>query len=82
MQKSKNPDQWEPFTWNQYVDFCSHRVTSEEKRVLDAFVNGGKPVLMSSAYISPGWLSFDGEKYAFTDQMVNMLAEKWLLRFR
>lgn len=77
MQKNQNPDKWKPFSWDEYKSFCTHGVDFREKQVLDAFVNGGKPVTMSSAWLSPGWLSFDGERYAFTEKMINMLYEKW-----
>ena len=77
LQKAANPEQWTPFTWEQYKAFCTHRVTESEKRVLDAFVNGGKPVTFTSAYLSAGWLAFDGESYSFTKKMIDMLAENW-----
>ena len=77
MQKIQSPDGWTSFSWEQYKDFCSHDVTLSEKVVLDVFVNGGKPVANTTAYISPGWLNFDGEKYSFTERMIKMLSETW-----
>ena len=79
LQKKKNPDEWTPFSWEDYKAFCTHSVTNSEKGVLDAFVNGGKPVRNTSAYLSPGWLDFDGTNYSFTEKMVNMLSEYYLL---
>lgn len=73
LQKKTSPDQWIPFSWQQYQDFCTHRVTLSEKTVLDTFVNGGKPVTRSSTHISSGWLNFDGEYYSFSDKMIKML---------
>jgi len=79
MQKNQNPDNWQPFTWEQYKAFCSHSVTESERGVLQAFVNGGKPVWNTSAYLTPGWLAFDEKTghYSFTEQMIAMLAESW-----
>lgn len=77
MQKVQNSDSWQPFTWEQYKAFCSHKVTESERGVLNAFVNGGKPVWNTSASISSGWLAFDGLRYSFTEKMIEMLAENW-----
>ena len=60
LQKEANPEAWTPFSWGDYKAFCTHNVTDKEKGVLDAFVNGGKPVWNTSAYLSAGWLDFDG----------------------
>lgn len=75
--QQQTPDKWTPFSWEEYKAFCSHRVSDAEKGVLDAFVNGGKPVTFTSAYLTPGWLAFDGEKYSFTEKMIEMLYDKW-----
>ena len=77
LQKNANPEMWTPFSWEDYKKFCSHDVTYHEKDVLDAFVNGGKPVLGSSAFLESGWLDFDGERYSFTLKMVAMLGDRW-----
>ncbi len=79
MQKKQNPDSWQPFTWEQYKAFCTHKVTDSERGVLDAFVKGGKPVWNTSAYLESGWLDY-GEKtgqYFFTAKMIQMLSENW-----
>jgi len=79
LQRSLNPDEWTPFTWEQYTAFCTHKVGYQEKGILDAFVNGGKPVWNTSAYLQPGWMDFDettGE-YKMTVRMVAMLTEKY-----
>ena len=77
LQKKKNPDEWTPFSWDEYKEFCTHSATNFEKDILNAFVNGGKPIRYSSAYLSPGWLDFDGTNYSFTEKMVNMLSEQY-----
>ncbi len=73
LQKSADPEQWTPFTWEQYKDFCTHKVSDAERGVLDAFVKGGKPVWNTSAFLQPGWLDFDGANYTFTPKMIEML---------
>ena len=77
MQKKVNPDKWTPFSWEDYKAFCTHDVSDSEKDVLNAFVNGGKPVWNTTAYITKGWLAFDGEKYRFTPYMIEMLYSVW-----
>ena len=77
LQQTANPDEWTPFSWENYKSFCTHEVDEVERGVLNAFVNGGKPVWNTSAYLSPGWLSFDGEKYSFTDKMIEMLCRDY-----
>lgn len=77
LQKKADPENWTPFSWDEYKAFCTHSVTDSEKRVLDAFVNGGKPAWNTSAYLSAGWLSFENDKYAFTEQMIQMLADNY-----
>ena len=80
MQKNTNPEQWTPFTWEQYAEFrnstSEDKCTESERGVLDAFVMGGKPVWNMSAHLSSGWLDFDIEtgQYSFTAKMIEMLA--------
>lgn len=79
LQKSANPDNWTPFSWEDYKAFCTHGVSSSEKGVLDTFVIGGQPVWNTSAHITPGWLDFDREtlKYSFTPKMIQMLSDNY-----
>ena len=77
LQKAANPNEWTPFTWEQYKAFCTHNVTESERGVLNAFVNGGKPVLRTSAVLEPGWLKLEDGAYSFTPKMVYMLTEKY-----
>jgi len=41
LSRFKNGDDWKPFTWEDYVSFCSHHVTSGEQDILDGFVGTG-----------------------------------------
>ena len=83
MQKNINPERWTPFTWEQYAEFrngtSKDKCTESERGVLIAFVKGGKPVLNTSAHLSPGWPDFDLEtgQYSFTAKMIEMLARDW-----
>lgn len=70
--------EWRPFTFEEdYKTFCTHDVTSSEKGVMDALVNGGKPVMRTTAVLTEGWLSFDGTHYAFTDKLIEYLYENY-----
>ena len=74
LQKHLNKEDWTPFTWEQYCNFCTHNVTQSERGVLDVFVNGGKAVFNTSTIQQAGWLSFNGEEYSFTAKMIEMLS--------
>lgn len=73
IQKRKNPDQWEPFTWEQFCERCDHNPSSDEKQVLDALVNGGKPVWNTSCYLQPGWFTFENGAYMIGERTIQML---------
>jgi hypothetical protein len=45
-----NSDDWKPFTWEDYVEFCSHTPSHGEKAILDEFAENG-------------YLKKDGEMY-------------------
>jgi hypothetical protein len=79
LQRHSNPSEWTPFTWEQYKAFCTHNVTESERRVLNCFVEGGKPSWNTSAVIEPGWMVFDEQAgtYRVTAKMVFMLTEKY-----
>lgn len=53
---------WKPFSWKDYQEKCTHDVTSEEKNILDEFVE--EEVLF-----------FDGEKYQPTGKFIAALAD-------
>lgn len=77
-QQMTNPNEWTPFTWEQYVERCTHLpVTEREHGVLDALVSGGKPVWNTSAYLQPGFLTKDAEgRYAVTDKFLKAVSTK------
>jgi len=77
LQKKTNPEAWTPFSWDDYKAFCTHNVTESERGVLNAFVNGGKPVARTTAYLESGWLNFEDEKYSFSDKMIQMLYDRY-----
>jgi hypothetical protein len=52
-------DEWKGFTWDDYVGFCSHQPTKQEKDILQEFVR-------------EGYLSKDGEKYVFTNKIIGV----------
>ncbi len=37
----KNDDEWSPFSWDDYVKFCSHVPIQAEQAILDEFVETG-----------------------------------------
>ena len=37
----RNGNEWKPFTWKDYVKFCSHKPSWEEKAILDEFAETG-----------------------------------------
>jgi hypothetical protein len=79
LQKKTSPDAWIPFSWEDYKAFCTHDVSEKEHHVLNVFVNGGKSVPSTSTDQSSGWLAFDGENYTFTEQMIDMLSQRYLV---
>jgi hypothetical protein len=70
-----NSKSWQSFSWEQYRRYCTHRVTLAEKWVLDTLVCGGRPTPGSSAYLFPGYLEFDGEKYSVTERFLSVVKE-------
>lgn len=73
LQKKVNPEQWTPFTWEEYKAFCTHNVTPSERGVLTAFVDGGKSVSNTSTYQESGWLEYNGLQYSFSQKMIEMI---------
>jgi len=76
-QRRANPEQWTPFTWDDYKAFCSHNVTETERDVLNAFVNGGKPAWNTSCYLEPGWFNFQDGAYSVGERTIEMLQRKF-----
>lgn len=73
LQKNKNPDEWRPFTWEEYEGFCTHEVSNLERQILNAMVNGGRPVGNTKAVLSPGYLTLENGRYSVTDKMIEMI---------
>ncbi len=78
-QKAANPDEFTPFSWEDYTNFCTHNVTETERGVLNAFVNGGKPVWNTSARLESGWLNYNDGFYSLSDKMIQMLKENYFV---
>ena len=49
--KFKFDDEWKPFTWEEYKEACSHKVTESEKGYLDQFVENDLMVLDGGKYV-------------------------------
>lgn len=73
LQKKRNPTGWTDFTWSDYQSFCTHHVSDAERGVLDAMVQGGKPVWNTSAVLSAGYLEKHGDHYCVTKKFVDAL---------
>lgn len=41
LSKFENDDEWKPFTWEDYVEFCSHTPSAGESAILDEFADTG-----------------------------------------
>ncbi len=41
LSRFRNGDEWKPFTWDDYVKFCSHQPTQGEATILDNFARTG-----------------------------------------
>jgi hypothetical protein len=78
-QRKANPEEWTPFTWEDYKAFCTHNVSYKEQQVLNAFAKGGKPVWNTSAYLTSGWLNYDEEtaQYSLSEKLIKMCYESW-----
>jgi hypothetical protein len=58
-----NHDRWVPFTWEEYVAFCSHYVTPAEHAILNDLADTG--------YLSKGL----GDKYIFTMRILDVYTQ-------
>lgn len=68
-----NPTSWTSFSWDDYKKFCSHEVRDAERGILDAMVNGGRPVWNTSASLAPGYLKKSNDRYEVTKQFTDAL---------
>ncbi len=72
-------DEIKPFTWAGYKNFCSHRVTNNEKKIIDLLVHGGKYYdnIGGHSYIPSDMIEKIGDKetYAFTEKFMKIIKE-------
>lgn len=68
-----NPVSWTSFSWDDYKNFCTHKVSDAERGVLEAMVKGGRPVWNTSTNLAPGYLKKKYDRYAVTQQFINAL---------
>ncbi|HEY0980044.1 MAG TPA: hypothetical protein VGE18_01400 [Candidatus Paceibacterota bacterium] len=74
IQQKLNEDAWTPFTWEDYKSLCRHLVTESELGVLEALVNGGKPVPRTTVVLKSGYLTKnDSGQYQITEQFLQTL---------
>ncbi len=70
-----NPEEWTPFTWEQYTKLCKHQVTDAERGVLEALTNGGRPVWNTTGHLQAGYLTKDSEgRYAVTPKFLEVVS--------
>jgi hypothetical protein len=75
IQQMMNPEEWTPFTWEQYTKLCKHQVTDAERGVLEALTKGGRPVWKTSADLQAGYLTKDSEGcYAVTPKFLEVVS--------
>ncbi|MFO0764054.1 MAG: hypothetical protein U0518_04340 [Candidatus Gracilibacteria bacterium] len=75
VQRKMNPEKWTLFTWEDYEEHCTHKVTDAEKGVLEALVNGGKPVWNTSTHLEPSYLVKKGDHYEVTEKFLNVVRQ-------
>lgn len=75
IQKKINPKQWTPFSFKEYSELCDHEVGDSEKKVLEAMVNGGKPVWNTSTYLEPGYLGKNEDHYHVTSKFLKVISK-------
>lgn len=71
--KQINPDAWTDFTWEEYTERCTHKVTREERAILEAMTDGGKPIWNSSCYLQPGYLERHHGRYRVAQKFLDAL---------
>jgi len=77
-QKRINPDQWTPFTWEEYCDQCDHSPIEAEKAILDAMVHGRTVSLndmgkSKSVFIDAGYLTIEDERYVVSPKLLKAM---------
>lgn len=76
IQRNLNLDSWTPFSFQYYRQACSHNVQQEEELILEALVNGGKPLPSSSVQLMPSYLSKKDNNYVITDKFIELIRGK------
>lgn len=76
VQKKIDPNKWTPFSFEDYIMHCSHTVTDTEKGIIEALVNGGKPVVFTTKTLTPGYLEKDSTTghYSVTEKFLKAIA--------
>lgn len=62
LSRFRNNNRWVPFSWDEYVAFCSHRATLSEQQILDDLA-------------ATGYLAKLGDKYVFTMRLLDVYAQ-------
>lgn len=78
-QYKMNPDEWTPFTWDEYVAKCDHKPIETERQLFDAMVGGGKVLLNDAGkpkwvQLEGGHLAKNGDSYSVTDKLLKVMA--------
>jgi len=66
-----------PFSWEDYKAFCNHKVSEEEKTILDSFIDGRYINYRISNDAGGGYLDFKDGKYIFTPKLIHYLYSQW-----
>lgn len=75
LQQHMDPKRWTPFSWEQYVQYCQHRVSEAERGVLEALTHGGRPVWNTSAHLQPGYLAKGADDcYRVTPKFIEVIS--------
>ncbi len=72
IQNKINPEAWTPFSFQDYKKHCTHEVTLDERGVLNALAEGGRPVCNTTTILDPGYLIKEGEFYKITDKFIQV----------
>lgn len=71
MQKKTNPNEWTPFSLEEYLESCPSPVPDEEFILKTILVDGGQP---GKYEIPKGCLIFENGKYIITDILLSKIA--------
>lgn len=65
-----SPEEWVPFTKDDYCKSVSHSPSNEELRYLDRFIVGGR---VQDKFIQGGWLTKVGDEYSLTGKTIKLV---------